>query len=132
MYHGGLMQQYWAYSCRSFFIGAVSGLPGTVIAPNGRIVAETTNHFDYVTTVINLDSRLVHLDENLDKIIKLKKCYGSDFIMDDTGYLAAVLISSETEAVSIDEMIAEVGIELLDDYMQRSLTAQQNPANQAP
>ena len=132
MYHGGLMQQYWAYSCRSFFIGAIAGLPGTVIAPNGRILAETTNYFDHVTTVINLDSRLVHLDENWDKIIQLKERYGSDFRMDDTGYLGAVLISSETGEVSIDEMIAEVGIELLDDYMQRSLAVQQNPDNQAP
>ena len=25
MYHGGLMQAYWAYSCRAYFVGAIAG-----------------------------------------------------------------------------------------------------------
>ena len=129
MYHGAMMQQYWAYSCRSFFVGALCNLPGAIIAPNGRTLAETTNYFDYVTTSINLDSKLVHLDYNWDKIVQLKATHGPKFKMDDTGYLGAVLISSETADVTIDEMIAEVGIEILDDYMQRSLNHRHTPGN---
>ncbi len=129
MYHGGLMQQYWAYSCRSFFVGALSDIPGAIIAPNGRILAETTGYFDNVTTTINLDSRLIHLDYNMPKIDQLKVTYGSKFKMDDTGRLGAVLISSETADATIDEMIAEVEIETLDEYMQRSLDFQHTPNN---
>ncbi|MCF6176459.1 MAG: carbon-nitrogen hydrolase family protein [Victivallaceae bacterium] len=129
MYHGGLMQQYWAYSCRSFFVGALCNLPGAVIAPNGRTLAETTNYFDHVTTTINLDSKLIHLSHNWQKIEQLKTTYSSGFSMDDTGHLGAVLIASETAEVTIDEMIAEVGIETLDDYMQRSLDHRHTPGN---
>ncbi len=129
MYHGGLMQQYWAYSCRSFFVGALYNLPGAIIAPNGRTLAETTNYFDHVTTSINLDSKLIHLDGNWPKITVLKEKYGPGFKMDDTGHLGSVLISSETADVTIDEMIAEVGIETLNDYMQRSLEHSHAPGN---
>ena len=27
MYHGGLVQSYWAYSCRAFFVGSIGGSP---------------------------------------------------------------------------------------------------------
>jgi predicted amidohydrolase len=129
MYHGGLMQEYWAYSCRAFFVGAICNLPGTVIAPNGRTLAETTNYFDHVTTSINLDSKLIHLDGNWTKIELLKEKYGPGFKMDDTGHLGSVLISSEIADVTIDEMIAETDIELLDDYLQRSLDHRHTPGN---
>ena len=49
--------------------------------------------------------------------------------MDDTGNLGAVLISSETTDVTIDEMITEVNIETLDEYMQRSLDHHHAPGN---
>jgi hypothetical protein len=130
MYHGGMMQAYWAYSCRSFFVAACGqNLPGSIIAPNGRVLGTTTNYFDHVTVDINLDSRLVHLDYNWGKIEQLKEKYGRAFKMDDPGYLGSVLISSETDEVSIDEMIEEVGIELLDSYMKRSIEHRHTPGN---
>lgn len=120
MYHGGLMQSYWAYSCRAHFVAAVAGLPSSVIAPTGEILATTTNYFDFVTKTINLDCRLVHLDYNGEKLIALKKKYGPIVTITDPGYLGSVLITSETEDCSVSEMISEFEIELLDDYLLRA------------
>ena len=53
MYHGGLMQNYWAYSCRSHFIGAINGLQCTVISPLGELLAASTNYFHHITTTVN-------------------------------------------------------------------------------
>jgi predicted amidohydrolase len=39
MYHGGLMQAYWAYSCRCHLVGAVAGLPCEIRNPLGQAVA---------------------------------------------------------------------------------------------
>ena len=36
VYHGGLMQAYWAYSCRAHFVGAVAGLPCEIRNPRGE------------------------------------------------------------------------------------------------
>ncbi|MEA1996779.1 MAG: carbon-nitrogen hydrolase family protein [Gemmatimonadota bacterium] len=129
MYHGGLMQAYWAYSCRCHFVGAVAGLPSEIRNPLGQVVASTTNYFDYVVADVNLDCRLVHLDYNWSRLRELKARYGPKVIIKDPGFLGAVLVSSEDEGISVDEMINEFGIELLDDYMARALAHRHKPGN---
>jgi len=41
MYHGGMMQAYWAYSCRSHFVGAIAGraTPSQILNPLGQVIA---------------------------------------------------------------------------------------------
>jgi Carbon-nitrogen hydrolase len=129
MYHGGLMQEYWAYSCRAHFVGAIHNLPSAIISPTGETLAETTNYFDYITETVNLDCKVVHLDENWDKITAAKEKYGRGFIMKDPGLLGAVLLSSELEDINIDEIIEEFEIEILDDYMARSMEHRHTPEN---
>lgn len=121
MYHGGLMQSYWAYSLRSHFIGAIPASPCSIISPVGEKIATSTNYYQYVTDTINLDSKVIHLDHNMEKITAAKKKYGSAFKVSDPGYLGAVLISSETFDMTIDDFVSEFEFELLDDYFERSL-----------
>lgn len=123
MYHGGMMQNYWAYSCRCHFVGAIAGR-GTrseIRNPLGEIVASNTNYFDYAVARVNLDCELVHLDYNWGRLRKMKAKYGPKVQISDPGYLGSVLISSEHETVTIDDMIEEFEIEQLDDYFVRSL-----------
>jgi len=132
-YHGGLMQQYWAYSCRSFFVGSVSPsliMPSAIIAPNGRILAETTNYFNYATAVINLDRVLLHLDYNWPKLTELKKKYGPEVEIDDTGKLASVLLYSNSDDFTVADLVREYELEPLDDYLKRAGAVAKNPANQ--
>jgi len=129
MYHGGLMQAYWAYSCRSHFVGAVASQPSEIRNPLGQVVASSTNYFDYVVADVNLDCRLVHLDYNWARLRSLKARYGSKVIITDPGFLGAVLVTSEDERISVDEMIRELEIELLDDYMFRALAHRNTPGN---
>ena len=129
MYHGGLMQAYWAYSCRSYFAGAVAGLPCEIRNPLGNVVASSTNYFDYVVENVNLDCRLAHLDYNWERLQALKSKYGPKVTITDPGFLGCVLISSEDEEISVDKMINEFHIELLDDYMARALAHRHKPGN---
>lgn len=121
-YHGGLMQAYWAYSCRSFFVGAVAahGSFSEIRNPLGEIIASSTNYFHYSVATVNLDCQLVHLDYNWDKLIALKKKYGERITITDPGNVGAVLVTSEDNNVSVMQMIKEFDIELLDDYFARS------------
>jgi len=121
MYHGGLMQPYWAYSCRSHFVAAVAGQPSQIYNPLGQVITSTTNYFDFAVATVNLDCRLAHLDHNWDRLKTMKIKYGPQVKITDPGRLGAVLISSQSEDVTADEMIKEFKIELLDDYMKRSL-----------
>lgn len=134
MYHGGLMQQYWAYSCRSHFVGAITGRdkPSQIRDPLGNVIASNTNYFDSVVTTINLDCELVHLDENWGRLRALKAKYGPKVKITDPGQLGAVLIASEHETISIDAMIDEFQLERLDDYLNRSRAHRLKTGNMEP
>jgi predicted amidohydrolase len=121
MYHGGLMQPYWAYVCRSYFASAVASLPSQVYNPLGKLVAQNTNYFDFVTVDLNLDFCVAHLDYNLAKLAALKKKYARNVTIDDPGLLGSILITSNDENISAKQMVAEFEIELLDDYFARAL-----------
>jgi len=131
MYHGGLMQGYWAYSCRCHFVGAIAGnaTPSEIRNPMGQVIASTTNYFNFAVARLNLDCELAHLDYNWERLRKLKAKYGSKVKISDPGRLGSVLISSEHETVSVDEMIKEFEIELLDDYFARALAYRHKPTN---
>jgi hypothetical protein len=126
MYHGGLVQNTWAYSCRSYFIGSMTfrEIPSEIRNPLGEVLATSTNYFDYAVAKINLDSHLVHLgggnQPNRPKLIKMKEKYGNKVKILDPGKLGAVLVSCEDENITIDEMFKEFDIELLDDFFKRA------------
>ena len=131
MYHGGQMQGYWAYSCRCHFVGAIAGraTPSEIRNPLGQVVASNTNYFDFAVATVNLDSALVHLDYNWERLRKLKAKYGPKVKITDPGCLGSVLIASEHETISVDDMIKEFEIERLDDYFARSLAYKHKPGN---
>lgn len=125
MYHGGLMQSYWAYSCRSYFVGAIERRCRSEIrSPLGRVVASNTNYFDYAVADVNLDNALVHLDYNWDRLKALKEKYGPAVTITDPGHLGAVMVASTHESMSADAMLDEFEMERLDDYLNRSLRIQ--------
>lgn len=119
MYHGGLMQSYWAYRCRSWFIGAVARTECTILNPLGCKVASSTNYSPFVSAEINTDYEVVHLDHNCDKLLKARKKYGSAITVFDPGHLGSVLVTSESPDITSAEVIDEFGIERLDHYFQR-------------
>ena len=122
MYHGGLVQAQWAYSCRSWFVGSVgiNNLRSQIRNPFGNVVATTPTHFDFVVSTINLDCELVHLDHNVTKLIELKKKYGDKVTIYDPNEIGAVMITSEEDNTSAEDMVKEFKIELLDHYFDRT------------
>lgn len=120
-YHGGLMQNYWAYYLRSYFIGTIISEQNNIINPVGDIIAHSTNYFGYVSKAINLDYAVVHLDYNWERLRKAKEKYGDGFMVYDPGYVGAVLITCESESMTIRDIIDEFEIELLDEYFERCL-----------
>lgn len=121
-YHGAVMQNVWAYKCHSFFIGSINGggTPSEIRNPLGDVVATSTNYFDYAVTTINLDSRVVHLDNHWGKLRTMKEKYGREVTILDPGRLGPVLISSESSKRTADMLVKEFDFELLDAYFDRS------------
>ncbi|MEO6906613.1 MAG: carbon-nitrogen hydrolase family protein [Abditibacteriaceae bacterium] len=122
LFHGGLMQPYWAYSCRTHFVSCVgvANLPSEIYSPVGHRIAGSTNYFSTVTATINLDCIVVHLDNNIQKLKCLKQKYGADVTVFDPGQLGSVLVTSESTEISATKMIHAFDIESLDNYLARS------------
>ena len=59
----------------------------------------------------------------------MKEKYGPKVTITDPGYLGSVLIASEDERMTAADMVREFKIELLDDYLKRSLTHRHAPGN---
>lgn len=120
MYHGGFMQQAWAYDCRSYFAGAVAGQDCRIISPLGEVIATSTNYFPHVTATINLDYALCYLDFNWEKFEAAKKKYGPKVGFHDPGKTGAVLLTSQCDEFSVWDIVKEFEIETLDQYFERS------------
>lgn len=119
-YHGGLMQNYWAYSLRAYFAGSIRPpAPSAIISPVGETLGETTNYFPQVTRTINLDYAVAHLDGNWKKFEAAKRTYRDALGVHDPGRLGSVLLTAESPDLTIADVVAEFEIELLDDYLAR-------------
>ena len=120
MYHGGLMQRYWAYRCRSYFACAIPCQPDSIINPLGEVVGWGTNYREYLTRTINLDYCVAHLDFNKQRLAAMKKKYGRKVQIEVPPFLGSVLITSETDELTAADLAREFEVELLDDYFARS------------
>lgn len=125
-YHGGIMQPYWAYRCRSYFLGAFSSGEGTVVNPVGEKIARTTNYFHYLTCIVNLDYQVVSLANNWGKLAAAKAKYGRGITIFDPGHLSAVLLTSEMKSVSSLDILKEFGIPTWDEFYQQNRDARRN------
>ncbi|MDD2441532.1 MAG: carbon-nitrogen hydrolase family protein [Eubacteriales bacterium] len=132
MYHGGLMQNIWAYTCRSFFVGSVPGNQCTIINPVGDLVAQSTNYYPFVTAQINLDHRVVHIDYNTVKFPAIKQKYGRKVKIYDPGHLGCVLMTCEAEDLTMADIVREFELELWDDYYARSMAERHMPGHIEP
>lgn len=120
-YHGGLMQNYWAYSLRSYFAAAIRPpAPSAIISPLGETIAESTNYFPQVTSRINLDYTLVHLDGHWAKLAAMKSRYRDGVKIHDPGRLGSVLVTAESPELTVGDLVAEFELEPLDVYLDRA------------
>ena len=105
MYHGGLMQGYWAYACRSHFVGSICGDQCTVLNPLGELVARTTNYKHTLTHQVNLDCKVCHYDCNWERFQAMKRKYGRGVTIFDPGHVGAVLVTCERDDMTVDQML---------------------------
>lgn len=119
-YHGGLMQNYWAYDLRAWLAASIRPpAPSAIASPLGETIAESTNYFHDVTRTINLDYALAHLDGNWTKLAAAKRHHRDAITIHDPGRLGSVLITAESPELTVADVVAEFEIELLDDYLAR-------------
>jgi len=123
MYHGGLMQQVWAYDCRSFFASALPFIGGGIIDPFGRALALTDCYSPVAIADVNLDRVMVHLDYNRERFPEIKRKYLDEVDIDVPPNVGPALITSASDKRTARDIAQEFGLELLDAYLERSKDA---------
>ncbi len=121
MFYGRVIQDIWAYRCRSYLASAIGmHQNGRIITPFGEVIGATTDNTWYATTRINLDYEIAHIDENSAKFRAAKEKYGRGFTVRDPGGVGCVILESNIEGKSVQDIIEEFGIERMDEYYDRS------------
>ena len=119
-FHGGYLQQHWAYTLGVPFVASVyPPAPSGILSATGENLAQTTNYHEEVTVRVNLDSELIHLAYNEERFAEIKLRYGSRVRIHDPGRIGVVLISSEDDSLAIDDVIDEFGLERVRNYFDR-------------
>lgn len=119
-FHGGYLQQHWAYTLGVPFVASVyPPAPSGVLSATGEHLARTTNYNEEVTVRLNLDAGLIHMAYNEERFGEIKLRYGSRVRIHDPGRIGVVLISSEDENLAIEDVMEEYGLERVRDYFDR-------------
>ncbi|MDP6777215.1 MAG: carbon-nitrogen hydrolase family protein, partial [Candidatus Latescibacteria bacterium] len=106
-YHGGFLQQQWAYECKCYYLTALRFYGGGVIDPLGQPVKLNTNYTRTMHATINLDRVLLKRGGNSHKFPLIEKKYQDEVTVDVPSYLGAALIHSNTDARSAMDIVEE-------------------------
>ncbi len=106
-----------------FIASSVPEENGVIVDPLGRTLAESSHFGRIIFARINLDSRVVHIDYNAQRVRRMKEKYGPQVKVETASPEAVYLLSSLHPGKSIQAMMEEFEIETLDGYLDRARKA---------
>ena len=119
-FRGGFMVPAIAFRNQCFIASAVPHENGVIVDPLGRTLAESSAYGRIIFARINLDSQIVHIDYNVQRVRALKEKYREQVSIETASPEAVYFLSSLHPEVSIQDMIEEFEIETLDEYLDRA------------
>jgi len=120
MFHGGLMQRWWAFDCRCYFIASTPWERSGIINPLGETIAETSHYYNLACADLNLDYNVVHLDYNSEKFDEIRKKYGPRVCIRVPEQVGTALLQSCDNNLAIEDIVNEFELEPVDDYFDRA------------
>jgi hypothetical protein len=75
--------------------------------------------------VLNLNRRVVHIDENWGKLDKMRTRYAGDIIVEDLRNEGTCVITSLKTGLEVADLIREFEIETLPNYLDRARRTRQ-------
>jgi hypothetical protein len=124
MYHGGFVQQVWAYETRSFFAGACKDIMSEIRDPLGRPLAASTYYTRIARARLNLDRAIIHVDFNMDRFPDMYRRYGTEVRIDVMADVGVALLYSESPKRTVEELLHEFKLTSLDSYLEQSRSKQ--------
>jgi hypothetical protein len=114
-YKGGRQVQYWGFELGCYMVSSVASELGQIVDQGGRVLA-TSTYEALIAHPINLDSRLLHMDYNWDKMDEMLRKYGTAVSFEYYTPEACYRVASEKKGLSVGDLIAEYDLLERDDY----------------
>lgn len=130
MFHGGHLQQNWAYQCRCYFAAACKDHTSDILDPHGRVIASAGFYARIAWARINLDRFVMHQDTNNTRFSNIKRKYGNRAQIDVDSRLGTAILFSLDDHRSADEIAREFGLIEINDYFKQSRQALSRPKPQ--
>ena len=118
-FRGGLQTRWWAYETRAHIISAVLGPGSRIVNPVGRVLKQIDCINNLITHTLELDCAVLHYDHNWKLCERLRAKY-SPMIDVDSTEAEGVFLLSATGDITVDEIIADIGLERVDEYFARA------------
>ena len=119
-FRAGLQIPIVAYENQVFIASSTPGENSVIVDPLGRVLAESSMYGRIIFSKINLDSKVIHIDYNQDRVAKVKKKYKEYVKVDVASPEAIYFLSSLHPKRTISEMVKEFKIETVDEYFVRA------------
>jgi len=121
MFHGGHLQQNWAYQCRCYFASACKDNTSDIVDPHGRILNSTNFYNRIAWARVNLDRFYMHQDGNNTSFPDIRRKYGNKVLIDTAPDLGTAVMYSLADEISAPEIAREFGLVGIDDYLAASM-----------
>ena len=129
-YRGGLQLRMWAYLTGTYIVSSVRSELGQIVDLSGQVLAEST-YEGLIVRRINLDRRLMHMDNNWDRMDAIVGKYGSKVSIDFFTREGCWAVGSESDEFTVDDIMREFGLEPRTDYFRRSRQARKKALRRA-
>lgn len=117
MYHGGHVQQSWAYETRAYFVGACKDVLSEIRDPLGRVLASANGYSRVAVARVNLDRVVVHLDRNQDLFPDIQRRYRTGVRIEAAGDLGVALVACEADDLTMTDVLRDFPLTPLDAYL---------------
>lgn len=115
---GGLQVRWWAFETRSHVASSCVDPGSVIVNPLGRVLARAGARNRSLTTTINLDARVFHLDGHEHRIQEAREHYGADLEI-EYAEPEGVFLMSSTGDRTIRELSEKLRFESANSYFAR-------------
>ncbi len=128
-HHGGLLEAYWAYATQAYFVASVPVEHGcaSILNPVGKVLAQSTYRSPTLCFAdIDLDYRVLHWDENWNKLMKAQRELGPNLhICEPDAHLGLLMITCSGNQFTVEDVMQKYELETWDSYYRRSVEARE-------
>jgi len=122
MYRGGRQCSELALDLGAFVATAISAELGRIVDRAGAIVGVST-YEALLARSVNLNSRMVHMDYNADKVDSLLERHGAALTVEYHTQEARMVFGLESSERDVDDLLQEAGVQTIDHYFARARAA---------